>query len=333
MNLKNVFLISNFPPENAKICTSEFDENRPIFLREHIEKYRADHQKIKVLMGSDLLKRMQKCQTFLQHDLEVMQSQAEFWIVSRSHESIMHQMNELSLKRNIKLSWQELNVSEFLNEGSDLFQLSSTVIRQLAVEGVNLEMCLPASIAQSVSQQAHVWQESILQQLHQNYYSLQKRIDDHIQAIQQTLSNFKKGDTLAIVETSTGGKLADAFCKPYGMSAYFLEGKVLYSKKSQRQFLMAEKLNSIISEQHVLTLAKRLKKQTGASYVIAESGMAGAPDGTRHSVKNGQMALALISENMEQTMLIQNPVFLTKEEHRLRFVLHAAEQFLNLLQS
>ncbi len=320
--------------KNTKIDKSEFYENRPVFLQEHIERYSQANQKIKVLIGSDLLKRMQKCQIFLQQNLEVMQSQAEFWIVSRGQDNIAGQMEELERQRHVKFSWQELCFNNFPNGLSGVLQLSSTTIRQLAVEGVSLKMCLPASIVQSVAQQSHVWQEDVLYQLKQGYDALQQQIDENVKTTQDLfkhLKNDEQGHTLATVETSTGGKLADAFCKPYGMSNYFLEGQVLYSKGSQQQFLHDQNLSQIVSEQHVLKLARRLKEQTRASYVIAEAGMAGSPDGTRQSLKNGQVALALISEKKEQTLLVQNPVFLTKEEHRLRFALEATKEFLKMI--
>ena len=71
---------------------------------------------------------------------------------------------------------------------------------------------------------------------------------------------------------------------------------------------------------------------TEADVVLAENGMAGPPDGTLRSNKNGVCHLVLIkrSEMTEQPYetiheVVQENPFFTKQEHQIRFAISALE--------
>jgi nicotinamide mononucleotide (NMN) deamidase PncC len=66
-------------------------------------------------------------------------------------------------------------------------------------------------------------------------------------------------------------------------------------------------------------LAQALRRKAAADYAIAESGMAGPPDGIRKSLKNGQCWIALAGPDGVQTELVSLNPFQTRKEHMLQF--------------
>ena len=58
---------------------------------------------------------------------------------------------------------------------------------------------------------------------------------------------------------------------------------------------------------------------------LAESGMAGPPDGERRSLKNGESWLALAGPQGVKTRMIRLNPFLTRREHQLRFAREALD--------
>jgi nicotinamide mononucleotide (NMN) deamidase PncC len=66
-----------------------------------------------------------------------------------------------------------------------------------------------------------------------------------------------------------------------------------------------------------------MRGQGGTDFALAESGMAGPPDGKRRSFKNGLFHLALITPKGEHTHHAQFNPFLTRKEHQHLFAIHA----------
>ena len=174
------FLLST---KNTEVCTFEKTKKRPIFLREHIERLYKPAQKVRLLIGSDLLVRMQSEQTFLQSDLEILQEKAEIWVVARHKTDVAEQVNQLNQKRKITLQWQSLNWGQTTPKTQLLQFLSSTAIRQLAIDGASLEGCLPPFTAKQVAMSAALWQESETQKKQQSFSELSQQI------LQKNLSN------------------------------------------------------------------------------------------------------------------------------------------------
>ncbi len=112
-----------------------------------------------------------------------------------------------------------------------------------------------------------------------------------------------KGWTLAVAETTTGGLISARIVGVPGSSAYFERGVVAYSKESKVEMLgiSEDHLSEFgaVSEETAVALAEGVRKLSGTTLGIAETGIAGpilgrspkplgstyiaiaAPDGTR----------------------------------------------------
>ena len=66
-------------------------------------------------------------------------------------------------------------------------------------------------------------------------------------------------------------------------------------------------------------LALAMREASGADFALAESGMAGPPDGTRRSLKSGLCWFALAGPQGVTTRMVELNPFLTRKEHQWRF--------------
>jgi nicotinamide mononucleotide (NMN) deamidase PncC len=66
-----------------------------------------------------------------------------------------------------------------------------------------------------------------------------------------------------------------------------------------------------------------MREAAGADFALAESGMAGPPDGKRHSLKQGECWIALATADEVRTEPVRLDPFLTRQEHQLAFSVHA----------
>ena len=92
----------------------------------------------------------------------------------------------------------------------------------------------------------------------------------------------EKGKTLAVAESCTGGRLADAFINYPGSSAYFMEGDVTYSNDAKMRCLgvRSETLDTVgaVSEECAKEMAEGCRRHAGTDYALSTTGYAG-PDG------------------------------------------------------
>ena len=113
-----------------------------------------------------------------------------------------------------------------------------------------------------------------------------------------------------------------------------MEGRILYSSESQKQFLggyIATESN--VSQKQARDLAEAMLKVSGTDWALAETGMAGPPTTERRSRKNGQCHLALaLSRKVRYKCLEFNP-FLTRKEHQLLFAIEALNWATEVLQN
>lgn len=89
----------------------------------------------------------------------------------------------------------------------------------------------------------------------------------------------QRGDTVVVAETSTGGLLSSALLAVPGASAYYKGGSVLYTYES-RKLLLGIKGTDVeglapMSEAMVMAFANKARAQFGATWAIAELGIAG----------------------------------------------------------
>ena len=106
------------------------------------------------------------------------------------------------------------------------------------------------------------------------------------------------GKTLAVSESCTGGRLADAFINYPGSSAYFMEGAVTYSNdaKMRRLGVKPETLDTVgaVSEECAREMADGVRKAAGTDFALSTTGYAG-PDGGEPDKPVGTVFIALSS--------------------------------------
>ena len=94
----------------------------------------------------------------------------------------------------------------------------------------------------------------------------------------------QKNQTIATAESCTGGKLAALLSKHSGSSAFYKGSVISYANSVKRDILGVsdEILNThgAVSEETVIVIANNIRKQLGANYGIAISGIAGPTGGT-----------------------------------------------------
>src|SRR5689334_20257273 len=94
------------------------------------------------------------------------------------------------------------------------------------------------------------------------------------------------GQTLAVCETSAGGRLLGKLLSVPGSSAYCHGGAVAYSESSRTALLgispEAAREHGVVSEAFALLLARTIRERVGTSWGLAESGIAG-PQTNRRS--------------------------------------------------
>ena len=114
--------------------------------------------------------------------------------------------------------------------------------------------------------------------------------------------------TLALAESCTGGCIANRITHVPGASAVFLCGWVSYSNEAKQKFLgvRAETLqqHGAVSEPVVREMAEGARRQSGADYALAVTGIAG-PGGGSPDKPVGTVFIALASD---RHAFVLNPV-------------------------
>ena len=105
-----------------------------------------------------------------------------------------------------------------------------------------------------------------------------------------------RGETIAVAESTTGGLISARLLAMPGASAYFLGGTVIYTRESRKLFLdaSADKLTGIapMSEAMALFFARQVKNKLGATWGLAELGIAG-PTGSAYGYDAGSSVIAV----------------------------------------
>ena len=105
-----------------------------------------------------------------------------------------------------------------------------------------------------------------------------------------------RGDTVGVVETSSGGLASAALLAVPGASGYYLGGGVAYTAAARTALLgiddaaMAGMRSA--SEPYAVLLARTVRARLGATWGVAETGAAG-PSGNRYGDAAGHTCLAV----------------------------------------
>jgi len=134
------------------------------------------------------------------------------------------------------------------------------------------------------------------------------------------------GKTLAVAESCTGGRLADALINYPGSSAYFIEGDVTYSNdaKMRRLGVRKETLDTVgaVSEACAREMAEGARRAANADFALSTTGYAG-PDGGEPDKPVGTVFVALASK--DGTLVKRLNLFGDRDRIRHAAMLHALD--------
>jgi len=106
----------------------------------------------------------------------------------------------------------------------------------------------------------------------------------------------KRGETVAVSESSSGGLVSAALLAIPGASAYFMGGAVVYTRDAKMALLEipGKTLDEIrsSSEPHAMMMARTVREKLGTDWGIAETGAAG-PTGNRYGDDAGHVCVAI----------------------------------------
>ena len=115
-----------------------------------------------------------------------------------------------------------------------------------------------------------------------------------VEALGQLLKD--RRETVAVAESSTGGLVSAALLAVAGASAFFLGGGVIYTHEARRALLAVpdEALAGVrpVTPEYALRLARAVRERLGATWGLAESGVAG-PTGNRYGDPPGRTSVAV----------------------------------------
>ena len=331
---------------NSAVSRRELSYDRPNRLADHIRNFSVG-DKVRMILGADLLERMLNPQIFTNEDLTEISCNSHLLLAPRSDVDIKNILKQLSQKRGITLSVTLIKTDLLPQNLQRFFLISSTLIRRAAEAGNKLIAFLPANSAQQVMRYGLYEKRkngleilsSNLTELHQHLHELMEQLDESAKKLQKFLNHCeiqKIPHRFSVLETSSGGLISAAFTSLSGASKHFLDGRILYSLEAQTQFLGSSlDVDSSVSQKRTQDLAEAMLRESGADWALAETGMAGPPTFERRSRKNGLCHLGLaISNEVRYKCLELNP-FLTRKEHQLMFAIAAinwAEEALHNLK-
>ena len=105
----------------------------------------------------------------------------------------------------------------------------------------------------------------------------------------------KRGETIAVAESSSGGLVSASLLSVPGASSYFLGGGTIYTRVARDALLgLPEEVVTMraSTEDYALIVAEAVRKKLGASWGLCESGASG-PTGNSYGDAAGHVAVAL----------------------------------------
>jgi nicotinamide-nucleotide amidase len=105
-----------------------------------------------------------------------------------------------------------------------------------------------------------------------------------------------RGETVAVAESSAGGLISAALLSVAGASRYYAGGGVVYTLKSRTALagVPAEQYANYrgTTEEMLASLGEHMRERLGATWCVAESGLAG-PTGGRQGAPAGKVTIGV----------------------------------------
>ena len=332
-------------PERVNVWTREFEFSRAVRAAETVLAIRAAHGDevgpVNWLVGTDLLHRMADPAIFSDGDMQVLVRECRFAVLERDGQSGADSLAALAAARNLSPQADVFRKSEAPDWLAPFLELSSTQIRNAAETGDPLGAMLPRAAAEAVLSGglyrpgrpvAHLRDESGIllaarSALERRVEELEKALREEAGRVFDLLEHRREAGaphSLAIVEATVGGLLTQAFAGRSGASRFFRQARFAYDQRAKESLVGARATElSAVSQAMAVALAEGIREQAGTDLALAESGMAGPPDGVRRSLKSGLCHIALVTPTKTHTTEIHLNPFLTRREHQLRFAAHA----------
>lgn len=306
------------------------------------------------LAGSDLVQRMANPDIFSDADLALLSSTLTYHIIERPTQHVQAALNTLRESRGIQLMASIHPLGQMPTWLGRFLSLSSSAIRQAAQAGDPLEGLLPSPAAAVIKEQGLYRKDAYPQYsaetnmksppeslaLENKWAALQQELAREAQALHKVFLQRRDAGlphTLSLVETSSGGLITAALAGISGASGYFRQSRFAYDSHAKSSLLGSPLQGSSVSEAAVTQLARAMRQAAQTDFSLAESGMAGPPDGKRRSGKSGVCCLAMVEtdEQGQETAhaeTVEFAPFATRKEHQLRFALHALKMMKTRLE-
>lgn len=352
---ENPLIIS---PENLSVWDYEYGFNQPVptaqtlaaIAEAHITPQNEKPGKgaIHWLAGTDLIQRMSEKNIFSDDELNTQATHCTYVILERAGASAQKALKHLEKIRGVALN--ALIISDIPPHLIPYLSLSSTHIRHGAEAGDPLGAMLPAPIAQKIvaggiyNEGKTKWilcdsgktEQGRISTLEAETRALQHKLDEAGKEISDWLKEAatkEQPHTLSLAEATVGGVLTSALAGRTGASTFFKQARFAYDKVAKETLIgPIQAGESAVSETMVQQMAEAMNAQSQTHYALAESGMAGPPDGKRRSMKSGICHFALATPKGTHTSVIEANPFLTRKEHQLLFSIGILTQTLQWLK-
>jgi PncC family amidohydrolase len=106
----------------------------------------------------------------------------------------------------------------------------------------------------------------------------------------------QRGETIVVMESSTGGLVSAALLAMPGASAYFLGGAIVYTQTARKALIDLADISALglraATEPYARLLAQTARERFASTWALAESGATG-PTGNRYGDAPGHSCLAV----------------------------------------
>jgi len=328
-------------PAQIWLSTLELEEPRAFTSQEVVKALLSQAhpapERLFWLAGADLAQRMADPAIFRDEDLDVLAWHCTYVLLEREGSDLPLALQALQ-NRGVQLAHRQLEWASVPAWLLPFFSLSSTFIRQAAAAGWPLAGMLPAPAAAELAQIPGYATDSVAQTaLAQEIQTAQAELDAAATEVLGLLQRQKTPLTVAVAEAGSGGALAASLGGVAGISRYLLQGRLVYDEASKEALLTegkqaAPRNAGAVEEEMAAALAQAMRQVAGSQLALAETGVAGPPDGTRKSLKNGSSVVALAHPNGVEVQTLSLPAYLSRQEHQRRFALAALRLLAGWLQ-